>query len=848
MSYRRITSLILTAVMLLSFAACTPADAPGTDTVGTGKSTEPAQTEKVTQPAETEYTDPYEGVTFTLDLMPEPLNAKISENGSDTADCGLITLDKSDLNDYGSVFTSFGFSCEEGGGGLHAKITADPALGEEEYKLNVKKSGIEITASGRRGVFYAVSTLAQLRWNGRLAAAEITDTPAVPYRGVIEGFYGETWTHQYRLDLFAFMGKYKLNTYIYAPKDDPKHRSEWRSLYTGRELEKMNELIKCATENNVHFVYALSPGLDMDLGAGYDTDFAKLVEKCESMYGLGVRDFAILLDDIPTLDAQGHAKLVNDFQSKFVKTHDGCTDLIMITPEFCTATMTGYSNKIAPLIDPDIMIMWTGYGVIPPSISAAEMANVNSKFGRKMYIWWNYPVNDYAVNELFMGPCENLDSKLDTAVSGLVSNPMNQGYASFLPLITVADYLWDPITYEPEEALNKAVKIIAPECSDGLYTLTDLTRNTAINGSKSTFTLKTEIEDFNKNKDGAAGKLLEKLDQTAKALADLLEKGDKKLIKEVKPWLKKAELYVDAAKAYVRFSTAGEDEKESYAMSFAHAYAEIEKSECVVSPDVLTPFLSSARQKINSVFGKAEAIRNMKASTTLNTYADYHTSYAVDGDDSTWFWSAGEPAANSTFTVDLGDVTDVSSVRLRMGTDDHATDYIAKGVIEYSADGKNYTRLCDTAGRDTQSEEPFSARYVRVRCLQHQVYWIIITEFEIRSSFDLPEGVSFDGGADLRSLFDKSLFTVFSPSASSVRGKTIEIDLTGRSEIKLFLLHTNGVSVSLIDKSGKQNDVTMPDTDHEWLILDIKDKIADSDRLRITFGSVKAAIAEIVVK
>ena len=335
---------------------------------------------------------------------------------------------------------------------------------------------------------------------------------------------------------------------------------------------------------------------------------------------------------------------------------------------------------------------------------------------------------------------------------------------------------------------------------------------------------------------------------TAKALAGLLEKGDKKLIKEVKPWLKKAELYVEAAKAYVQFLTAGADEKESFAMSFAHAYAELEKSAYVISPDVLTPFVSSARQKINSVFGQAEVIKDMKASTTLNTYADYHASYAVDGDDSTWFWSAGEPAANSTFTVDLGGITDVSSVRLRMGTDDHASDYIAKGVIEYSTDGKNYTKLCDTTGRDTQNETQFSARYVRVRCLQHQVYWIIITEFEIRSSFDLPEGVSFNGDADLRPLFDKSLFTVFAPSASSVRGKTIEIDLDGKTEIKLFLFRTSGLSVSVADKSGNTTDIAIPEAEREWLIFDIKDRLAGADKLCLTFGSVKAGIAEIVIK
>ena len=53
---------------------------------------------------------------------------------------------------------------------------------------------------------------------------DINDYPTVSARGIIEGFYGTTWTHQDRLDQIKFYGKNKLNTYIYAPKDDPYHR------------------------------------------------------------------------------------------------------------------------------------------------------------------------------------------------------------------------------------------------------------------------------------------------------------------------------------------------------------------------------------------------------------------------------------------------------------------------------------------------------------------------------------------------------------------------------------------------------------------------------------------------
>jgi hypothetical protein len=48
--------------------------------------------------------------------------------------------------------------------------------------------------------------------------------------GVVEGFYGQVWTHQQRLHLFQQMAALGLNTYFYAPKNDLKHRAIWRAM------------------------------------------------------------------------------------------------------------------------------------------------------------------------------------------------------------------------------------------------------------------------------------------------------------------------------------------------------------------------------------------------------------------------------------------------------------------------------------------------------------------------------------------------------------------------------------------------------------------------------------------
>jgi len=43
-------------------------------------------------------------------------------------------------------------------------------------------------------------------------------------RGIVEGFFGPPWSIEQRCAMFEFGAKHAMNTYLYAPKDDPYHR------------------------------------------------------------------------------------------------------------------------------------------------------------------------------------------------------------------------------------------------------------------------------------------------------------------------------------------------------------------------------------------------------------------------------------------------------------------------------------------------------------------------------------------------------------------------------------------------------------------------------------------------
>ncbi|MER2139540.1 MAG: beta-N-acetylglucosaminidase domain-containing protein, partial [Succiniclasticum sp.] len=101
---------------------------------------------------------------------------------------------------------------------------------------------------------------------------------SIPLRGVVEGFYGKEWTAGERADVLGFCHSNNLNAYIYAPKDDPYHRMKWREPYPAGKLAALGNLVAVAQKNNVRFIFAVSPGLDLNYhGAKGEEDFGLLM-------------------------------------------------------------------------------------------------------------------------------------------------------------------------------------------------------------------------------------------------------------------------------------------------------------------------------------------------------------------------------------------------------------------------------------------------------------------------------------------------------------------------------------------------------------------------------------------
>lgn len=322
---------------------------------------------------------------------------------------------------------------------------------------------VRIVLAGRDsdGLFYARKSLEAMQTTGEVPCGTVRDWPSMPERGVIEGFYGNPYSHAERLRLFEFMGRQKMNVFVYGPKDDPYHRTHWRDPYPADDAARISELAACAAANHVQFVWAIHPGLDIRWERA---DSLAILHKLEAMYSIGVRAFCVFFDDIggEGTRAEKQADLLNYLHQEFVARHKDVAPLMMCPTQYNKGWTRGdYLTTLGQRMHPLVRIMWTGNTVVD-MIDKADMDWINAQIGRKAYIWLNYPVTDYCIDHLLMG--ETYGNGLDIAplVSGFCSNPMEYVEASKVSLFSIADYAWNTEAYDQTASWERALSALVP--------------------------------------------------------------------------------------------------------------------------------------------------------------------------------------------------------------------------------------------------------------------------------------------------------------------------------------------------------------------------------------------------
>jgi len=299
-----------------------------------------------------------------------------------------------------------------------------------------------------------------------------------PRRGIVEGFYGPSWSMTHRRHLFEFGAARGMNTYLYAPKDDPYHRKLWRQPYPAAQWRDLLRLIRAAQRTQIDFVYGFHPGEGLYFGD--DRAVGMLLDKAQRFYDAGVRTFAILFDDIPSRLSNARdrrafknslARAEGTWMAKIIAAQPASWSAVewWICPSYYSEDTLlervfgkfepHFLETLAQYLPPNIPCFWTGPSVVSKSITLAHARRIAKKIKRPLILWDNYPVNDLSMaNELHIGPLQGRDPRLPTYVYGYLNNPLLQEQLSFVPLATCFDYARAPAKYRAESSWTKIVR------------------------------------------------------------------------------------------------------------------------------------------------------------------------------------------------------------------------------------------------------------------------------------------------------------------------------------------------------------------------------------------------------
>lgn len=693
------------------------------------------------------------------------------------------------------------------------------------YLLKVDAKGISITGYDERGAFYALQTMRQLlaspaaEGKMRLPYLTCNDYPDLPLRGVVEGFYGEPWSHQVRLSLIDYYGRNKLNEYVYGPKDDPYHSSpNWRLPYPPEQAKNIHELVEACRRNRVDFVWAIHPGKDIKWN---EEDYNNLVNKFNLMYELGVRSFAIHFDDI---DGEGtnpkkQVELLNRLTREFVKTKGDVAPLVVCPTDYSQlwakpgpdGPLAIYGNEL----DPSINVFWTG-AVVCSDLTKETLDFVDSRIKRPAYYWWNFPVTDYARHIIMQGPSYGLGNDItDEMTCGVLSNPMEHGEASKLALYGVADYNWNVADYNPIDNWERGLVDLTPEAHDAYRTFAihSCDTETGYRRDESWETKTFRLADFSQK---AYDDLYAEFDRVEK-VKKTMERDCKNqlLMKELKPWLTEFKKLGERGKhtlELMQMFRAGNDQ------NFWNAYiqnrmskddrAAYEKHKSGTM--VLQPFYENAMDDMATEFFKkltGEVPALYKGVGSYPTLSTTQNKLMFDNDSTTYYHCGRSQETGDWVGADLGMVRKVSEVKILQGrnsVDD--VDYFDNTVLEASVDGKSWQKLTGDLAKTYiihWKGEPVEARYVRIRKLQSEKKsWIAVREFMVNPT--TPESLPFKVCAnDMEAAmygFDSN------PCTSFVNNGKLSFDVMSATKGYTMLLNVQPntvVKFNQYDKRGK---------------------------------------------
>lgn len=611
----------------------------------------------------------------------------------------------------------------------------------DSYALKSDKGTISILGKDTDAAFYGLTSLYHIfkQVEGKtIRNFSIEDYADVASRGFIEGYYGNPWSTEDRCKLMEWGGYYKLNSYFYAPKDDPKHNAKWRELYTDQEIEtKIKPLAEAGNKSKCRFVFALHPYMNHAIRynseENYQADLKVMQAKFKQVIDAGVRQIAILADDAGNVGGANYTRTLTDM-SNWLKELQPSYPGLKLTLPFCTQEYMGYGQSYYRNFPENVQIIMTG-GRVWGEVTNNFTSSFTNTAGRGPYMWINWPCTDNSKKHLIMGGYTTfLHPGVDPSkIQGIVLNPMQQSEPSKVAIFGNACYSWN--IWQTEEEANK--------CYNASFKYVD--HNGYEETAASTALRELSKHMINQNMDGRVTRLEESVELRDKLQAfkakvtkgekisdeefdELInaftvlqnasktyrESGNERIKSQIVYWLNCWDDTTNAALNYIKGIKAAQNEEDNATIwdYYSTAQAAFEKSKSYgfhyvdhleyaeVGVQHIVPFIKSLDSYLSEI-----------ASTIVNPdkqIAKYITNREdtpagkedniFDGNASTELvYKSPNSISTGTYVgIKYSKAIDVHHVIFRVGANSNLRDTFLKAKVQYTTDGKNWTDVNDT--------------------------------------------------------------------------------------------------------------------------------------------------------
>lgn len=362
------------------------------------------------------------------------------------------------------------------------------------YTLSVNVNGAgqpEITIRGLDplGTYYGVQTLIQLLDRSEkgvtVRQAQVRDWPTFTYRL----FKGQEWYYRDNHEYVGWMSQFKWNVFGSCYTDAP----DWRQPPSAYRQMIAELCDKANSDGTVQVIQLGNPYMlkDKAIRASAPGDIETLADFFEPSLSRGTTSLMLCLDDfayLPQEDsgsfkslAGANVQIVTRFAEKIWSRHPGTRILLCPPPYWLTADKAkgyewahDYLRELSAAIPPEIEIVWTGQKVTTPCQQAVDIDAYQQLVGpnRRLFLWdntlklppgWGNVLRQNA----FLATCSDLaDSAWPRMASythgGTVINTYGPGEVYKVPLMTAADYLWNPEKYDPQDSMQRALYWLDP--------------------------------------------------------------------------------------------------------------------------------------------------------------------------------------------------------------------------------------------------------------------------------------------------------------------------------------------------------------------------------------------------